>query len=137
MAKNQESVIYFAVYANTDDALADLDAIEHLHEEDLLGTYDAAVIIGKDGQGHIVKRTDRPYVRIIPEVLGFGRLPRKELKEAAAELASNQAGLIVVGEPTLEKGFDKAVARATKIIKRTVDATTDQLAEEMKEALES
>jgi hypothetical protein len=38
MAKNQESAIYLAVYADADDALADLDAIEHLHKDDLLGS---------------------------------------------------------------------------------------------------
>jgi hypothetical protein len=32
----------------------------------------------------IVKRMDRPRVRVIREVLGGGTLPRKELKEAAA-----------------------------------------------------
>jgi hypothetical protein len=45
--------------------------------------------------------------------------------------------LIVVGLPTLEKGFDKAVTRATKVLKSTVDATTDDIAKEMKEAAQS
>ena len=51
-----------------------------------------------------------------------------------AELGANQAGLIVVGQPTLEKGFDKAVTRATKVLKHTVDATADEIAGEMKGA---
>ena len=50
-------------------------------------------------------------------------LARKELKAAAEELSANQAGLIVVGEPTMEKAFDKAVTRAAKTFKQTVDAT--------------
>ncbi len=33
--------------------------------------------------------------------------------------------------------FDAAVTRATKIVKQTVDATTDEIAEEMKEAAKS
>ena len=74
---------------------------------------------------------------MIPEELGFGPLSRKELKEAAEELGANQAGLIVVGEPTLEKAFDKAVTRAAKTLKQTVDATTDELAAEMKQAVQS
>jgi hypothetical protein len=41
----------------------------------------------------------------------------------------------VVGEPTIEKGFDKAVTGAAKIVKRSVDATTDEIAEELQEAL--
>ncbi len=40
----------------------------------------------------------------------------------------------MIGQPTLEKGFDKAVTRASKVVKETVDATTDEIAKEMKEA---
>ena len=79
----------------------------------------------------------RPRIRVIPEELGFGPLSRKELKEAAAELSANEAGLIVVGDPTLEKAFDKAVTRAAKTFKQTVNATTDELAEEMKQTVQS
>ena len=43
----------------------------------------------------------------------------------------------MVGEPTLEKGFDKAVTRTTKIVKRSLDASADELANELKEALKS
>jgi hypothetical protein len=42
-------------------------------------------------------------VRVILEWLGGGTLPRKERKEAAAELTAGQAGLIAVGEPIIEK----------------------------------
>lgn len=135
MAKDKELAFYVAVYDNVDAARADLDAIEVLHEEDLLGTYDAAVVDQENGKPHIVKRMDRPRVRVIPEVLGFGTLRRKELKEAAEELAANEAGLIVVGEPTLDKAFDEAVTRASKTLKRVLDATTDELAQAMKEAV--
>jgi len=132
-----ENVLYTAVYGNVQDALDDLKAIEQLHEDDLIGKFDAAVIDQEDGKPHIVKRVDRPRVRVIPEVFGGGALPRKELKDAASELTSDQAGLIVVGEPTLEKGFDKAVTRAAKIVKRSLDASTDELANELQEALKS
>ena len=57
-------------------------------------------------------------LRVIPEELGFGQLSRKELKEAAAELSGNQAALILVGEPTLDKAFDEAVTRAAKTVSR-------------------
>jgi hypothetical protein len=134
MAKERELAIYVGVYDDVASAKADMDAIEELHKADLIGTFDAAVVDQKNGKPHIVKRMDRPMVRVIPEELGFGPLSRKELKEAAAELGSNQAGLIVLGQPTFEKGFDKAVTRAAKIVKRTVDATTDEIAKEMKEA---
>ncbi len=137
MADNSEIVLYTAVYDDVAAALSDLDALEGLHEDDVVGKYDAAVIDQENGKPHIVKRMDRPRIRVIPEAFGSGALPRKELKAAAEELTSGQAGLIVVGEPTLEKGFDKAVTRADKVVKRSLDATTDEIASELHEALKS
>ena len=91
----------------------------------------------ENGKPHIAKRLDRPRVRVIPEWFGGGTLPRKELHEAAEELTANQAGLIAVGEPTIEQGVDKALTGAAKVVKRTVDATTDEIASELQEALKS
>jgi hypothetical protein len=135
MADNM--VLYTAVYDSVDDALADLDALEQLHEDSMVGKYDAAVIDQENGEPHIVKRMDRPRIRIIPETFGSGPLPRKELKDAARELRSDQAGLIVAGEPTLEKGFDKAVTNAARVVKGTLDATTDEVADELQDALKN
>ncbi len=137
MAKERELVVFVAVYDSIEAAKADLDAIEQLHKDDFVGTFDAAIVDQKNGKPHIAKRLDRPVVRVIPEELGFGPLTRKELKEAATELGANQAGLIVIGQPTLEKGFDKAVTRAAKVVKHTINATADEIAKEMKEAANS
>ena len=84
---------------------------------------------------HVVKRMDRPGVRVIPEWFGGGTLPRKELRELAGQLTPSQAGLIAVGEPTIEKALDQALTSADKVVKRTVDATTDEIASELQEAL--
>jgi hypothetical protein len=135
MADN--TVLYTAVYDNVDDALNDLNALEMLHEDAMVGKFDAAVIDQENGQPHIVKRMDRPRIRVIPEEFGSGALPRKELKDAARELGPNQVGLLVVGEPTLEKGFDKAVTRADKVVKQSLDTTTDEIAGDLHEALQS
>ncbi len=135
MADNHELALYTAVYENVTTALADLDGLEQLHKDEMIGKYDAAVIDKQNGKPHIVKRMDRPRVRIIPEAIGLGTLRRKELKEAAEELTSDQAGLIVVGEPTIEKGFDKAITGAAKIVKRLVNATTDEISSELQEAI--
>ena len=137
MSQSQDLALYTAVYSNTAAALSDLDAIEQLHKDDMIGKFDAAVIDQENGKPHIVKRMDRPRVQIIPEAFGHGKLPRKELKEAAQELTSSEAGLIVVGEPTIEKGFDKAVTSAAKVVKRSLDASTDEIASELQEALGS
>jgi hypothetical protein len=125
---DNESVLYTAVYDDKETALADLGAFESLHEADFVGRYDAAVIANEGGKPHVIKRADRPSVRVIPEVFGAGKLPRHDLHEAASRLEPGQAGLIVVGEPTVEKGFDKAVTRAATVVKKRFDATTDELA---------
>ena len=137
MPENKQLVIYAAAYDSVEAALADLDAVEQLHKDKVIGQYDAAVIDQENGKPHIVKRMDRPYIRIIPEWFGGGTLPRKELKEAAQELTSNEAGLIAVGEETIEKAVDKALTGAAKVVKRTVNATNDEIASELQEALKA
>ena len=137
MADKKQLVVYAAAYQTVDAALADLDAIEQLHKDEMIGQYDAAVIDKEDGQPHVVKRMDRPHIRVIPEWFGGGTLPREELHEAAGQLTANQAGLIVVGEPTIEQGLDKALTGAAGVVKRTVEATTDELTSELQEALKS
>jgi hypothetical protein len=137
MAEAKQLVIYAAAYETVEAALADLDAIEQLHKDEIIGQYDAAVIDQENGKAHVVKRMDRPYVRVIPEWFGGGTLPRKELHEAAGQLTASQAGLIAVGEPTIEQAVDKALTKATKVVKRTVEATTDEITSELQEALKS
>jgi hypothetical protein len=135
MAERKQLVVYAAAYETVEAALADLDAIEQLHKDEVIGQYDAAVIDKEDGKPHVVKRMDRPHIRVIPEWFGGGTLPRKELHEAAEQLTANQAGLIAVGEPTIEEAVDKALTKAAKVVKRTVEATPEELASELQEAL--
>src|SRR6476620_6922358 len=135
MAENKQLVVYAAAYETVEAAVADLDAIEQLHKDELIGQYDAAVIDKENGKPHVAKRMDRPHLRVIPEWFEGGTLPRKNLHEAAEQLTANQAGVIVVGEPTIEKGLDKALTKAAKVVKRTVEATTDQITSELQEAL--
>jgi hypothetical protein len=137
MAEKKPMVLYAASYTSVSVALTDLNAIEQLHKDEMIGSYDAAVIDKENGKPHIVKRMDRPRVRVIPEAFGGGTLPRKELKEAAAELTADQAGLVAVGEPTIEKGVDKALTGAASVVKHTMDATTDEITSELQEALKS
>ena len=135
MTDKKPTVVYAAAYGSVSAAQTDLDAIEALHKDKVIGSFDAAVIDQEDGKPHVVKRMDRPAVRVIPEWFGGGTLPRKELHDLAAQLTASQAGLIAVGEPTIEKALDKALTNADKVVKRTVDATTDEIASELQEAL--
>jgi hypothetical protein len=137
MADNEQLVIYAAAYETVDAALADLDAVEQLHKAEIIGRYDAAVIDKEDGKPHVVKRMDRPHIRVIPEWFGGGTLPRKELHEAAEQLTADQAGLVAVGEPTIEAALDQALTKTAKVVKRTVEATADEITSELQEALKS
>jgi uncharacterized membrane protein len=130
-------VLVAAAYENVSDALSALDAIEQLHRDEVIGSYDAAVIDKENGKPHIAKRMDRPRVRVIPEQLGSGTLPRKELREAAQALTADEAGLIAVGEPTIAKALDKALANADKVVKHSLDAATDEITSELQEALKA
>ena len=132
--KSEDAVLYAAVYNEVDSALADLDAFEQLHKAQVIGKYDAAVIDNEEGKPHVVKRADRPAIRLIPEWFGSGKLPRRELHEVAQALDSGEAALMVIGEPTLQKGFEQAVTRAANTVKRDLHATTDELAKDLLEA---
>ncbi|MBV8258583.1 MAG: hypothetical protein JO073_12270 [Actinobacteria bacterium] len=123
------AMLYEAVYPTKDMALADLDAFGRLHQAEVIGKYDAAVIDNDAGTPHIVKRVDRPRMSVIPEMLGGGTLKRSDLKQAAAALAPGEAALVVVGEPTIEKAFDDCVRQATKTAKQEFDQSADQLAD--------
>ena len=130
-------VLYTAVYDNVDDALADLNAVDQLHSDSIIGKYDAAVIDKENGEPHIVKRIDRPRARVIPEQFNHGTLPSNELKDAANELEGSEAALIVAGEPTIEEGYDKAVTKAAKVVKSDFNATTDEIEKQLRETPKS
>jgi hypothetical protein len=130
----ETSLLYTAVYNDVGAALADLDAFEQLHKAEMIGKCDAAVVDKEEGKPHIVRRVDHPGIRIIPEFFGAGPLPRKELKEAAEDLTAGEAGLIAIGEPTLEKGFEEAITRSNKIVKHELHAAAEEVADELGEA---
>jgi hypothetical protein len=133
----EETVLYAAVYHDVNDALADLEVFEQLHEDKMIGKYDAAVIDKENGKARIVKRTDHPHIRVIPELLGSGNLPSNELKQQAEKLSPGDAELIVVGEKTLEKGFDRAITRTSSVIKRDFSTAIDKLSHELRQGLDS
>jgi len=135
MAEGNREVVYMATFDNVVKALQVLDAVERLGGAELAGWCDAAVVDKIDGKTRIVRRVDLPRVRAIPEELGSGTLPRKELREAAEHLTALEAGLIAVGEPAVEAALDETIFGAIRVIKLFVDATPDELADELREAL--
>ena len=134
---SDKTVLYTAVYDDVKSAVADLDHLDQLHREGLVGTCDAAVIEWKEGWPHVVKRLDRPRVRVIPEVFGSGALPRHDLHEATKALPADKVGLIAVGELTFDKAINEAITLATKVAKREFDAAADELSRELSGAFTS
>jgi hypothetical protein len=129
------SVLYTAVYTDLEDAKIDLEALQQLHRDHMIGKFDAAIIDKEDGKPHIVKRVDHPYFRVIPEWFGSGTLPRKELHEAAEALDAGQAALVAIGEPTIAEGVQRAIIRSAKTFKHDMNVATDELTKEMSDAL--
>jgi len=53
--------LYAGEYESVDDAKADLEALKELHQEHLVGTYDAAVLTkNDDGKVDIVEKIEKP-----------------------------------------------------------------------------
>ena len=53
--------LYAGEYDSVDEAKADLEALKELHREDLVGTYDAAVLTkNEEGKVEIVDKTEKP-----------------------------------------------------------------------------
>ena len=77
MAEKKQLVVYAAAYESVETALADLDAIEQLHKDKLIGQYGAAVIDHDNGKPRAVKRMDHPHIRVIPEWFGAGPCPAR------------------------------------------------------------
>ncbi len=88
----------------------------------------------ENGKARVVKRLGHPRVRVIPERFGGGVLTRKELNEAAEELLADEAGLIVVGQATIEPALDKVLTGTVKVFKREIEGTIDQISSELQEA---
>ena len=123
MADN--SVLYTAIYTDLEDAKFDLEALQQLHKDQMIGKFDAAIIDKEEGKPRIVKRVDHPYYRVIPEWFGSGTLPRKELHEAAEALDAGQAALVAIGEPTIADGVERAIIRSAKTFKHDMNIATE------------
>ncbi len=131
MADPHYVVVYAVTYPSVAAAQAVLGTIEH-QDKEMAGPYDAAVVDKQNGKAHVVKRLDHPHSRIIPEWFGGGELTRKELNDAAEELLAGEAGLIVVGEATIEPALDQVLTG--QVFKREIEATIDQITSELQEA---
>ena len=156
--------IYAVTYSSTGDAWADYDVLLEWHAEELVGTYDVAVI-NKDEKRkvHVHKHekvTQRGAwggvavgalcgVLFPPSVLGAAAcggvagglgghfrkgLSRGDLKELGEGLLEGEAALVVIGNSRVKERLDKALTRAEKSIQKEVDAEGKDFERDLEEA---
>jgi len=156
--------VYAATYASPDDADADYDTLLDLHDADLVGTYDVAIIT-KDAEGKVhVTKHEKPTqhgawtgaavgavigVLFPPSIIGaavvgagagglIGHLARgmsrSDIKDLGDLLDDGQAALIVVGESKVREQLDKDLQRAQKSVEKQIDADSKEFEKELQQA---
>jgi uncharacterized membrane protein len=75
----------------------------------------------------------------IGAILGHvsGGIPRGDIKELGELLDEGEAGIVLVGESTIEEGLDGMLKNATKEMKKEIDANADDLKKELDAAVQS
>jgi uncharacterized membrane protein len=151
VAKADGTFLYIATYPNESSAQEDYQIVKGLHSEGLVGSYDAAVVTkDRSGKVHENKDETATRhgawwgaaagaaVGVIfpPAVLGAavagaaiggvsGHLAKGMSRSRAKELGDfidpGQAGLIVVGETTIERAIHDAVTGAEKETSEALD----------------
>jgi len=144
MSKTDGTFLYLATYPDESAARADYQAVRQLHAAGLVGAYDAAVVTkDANGKVHENKDETATRhgawwgiaagaaVGLIfpPAVLGAAAaggviggvsghlakgMSRARAKELGEFIHPGEAGLLVVGESTVEDAVQKAVTRAEK-----------------------
>ena len=90
-----------SAYETVETALADLDAIEQLPKDEMIGQYDAAVIDKEGGKPHVVKRTDRPRIRVILSGSGAGRcLARSSTRRLSSSPLTRRRSSRLASQPS-------------------------------------
>jgi len=156
--------VYAATYASKDDAEADYDVLLELHADELVGTYDVA-IINKDEKGKVhVHKHEKPTQHGAWWGVAAGALcgvlfpgafigltatgglvgglaghfsegmSRGDMKELGERLLEGEAALIVIGKSKVGEQLDKALTRAQKSIQKEVAADSKDFEKALDEA---
>lgn len=162
MAKPDGVFIYIGTYPDRASAEADYDDIKALHAVDAIGGFDAAVVTkDADGKVHINKDETSTRAGALggaavgavvgllfpPTIIATGiaggliggagghlwkGMSRKDVKELGDVIDEGEAALVVVGDVTLSTAVAKADLKATKAIKKDVDASFKELEKQIK-----
>jgi uncharacterized membrane protein len=140
--------VYAAVYDSVDDAKADLEDLKQLHHEDVVGTYDAAVITkNEEGKVDIVDKIEKPTEHggwagaAVGALLGLVFPPAMLATAVVGAGAGALIGHLEGGIPrsdldeigqTLEEGEAALVVIGEATIERAVDKATRRAKKELK-----
>jgi uncharacterized membrane protein len=64
-------------------------------------------------------------------------MPRGDIKEIGELLDEGEAGIILVGETTIEEGLEKLLKKANKVLKKEIQANADEMKKELDAAIEA
>jgi uncharacterized membrane protein len=156
--------IYAATYRTHTDAVTDYLALRDLHHDELLGSYDVALITkDPDGRVHIQKREKPtqhgawtgaavgavvgilfPPSAVGAAVIGAGAgglighlargMSRHDMDALGELLDDGQAALILIGQSRAGERLEKHLTRAHRSVEREIDADRDELERELKAA---
>ena len=164
MAKADGMFLFIGTYADEAAARDDYAIVKDLHAEDVVGTYDAAVIT-KDASGKVHVNKDEMATRhggwggaaagavigilFPPAIIGsavvggaiggigghlWRGLSRSDVKELGELIDSGEAALMVIGASTLEAALDKAKLKAEKHVAKQLGVSTDDVDAAVREA---
>lgn len=155
--------LYVGVYANEQDAQADYQTLKDLHAEGLVGSYDAAIVVERDGKVHVHKH-EKPtqhgawtglgvgaLVGILfpPSIVGAGvvgasaggvighlwrGMSRADVKELGELLDEGEAALVVIGSSLIEQRVREAMARAERQLSKQLEAESEEIERELQAA---
>ena len=164
MAKADGMFLFIGTYADEAAARDDYAIVKDLHAEDVVGTYDAAVIT-KDASGKVHVNKDEMATRhggwggaaagavigilFPPAIIGsavvggaiggigghlWRGLSRSDVKELGELIDSGEAALMVIGASTLEAALDKAKLKAEKHVAKHLGVSTHDVDAAVQEA---
>lgn len=160
-----DTFIYIAAYPDEAAAKADYAAVKELHSDGIVGSYDAAVVTkDNNGKIHANKDETATRhgawwgiaagaalgAIFPPSILGTAAvggviggvsghlakgMSRSRVKELGELIEPGEAGLVVVGETTIEDAVQHAAARAERATTEELGVSSKDIDRAMQEAM--
>lgn len=163
---DHDIVIFVGVYSSKDDAELDYGALLELHDEHLVGSYDAAVV-SKDDNGKVhLRKHEKPtqhgawsglaigaLVGVVfpPSILATGAIgaaagglvghfsrgmSRGDMKELGEMLDDGEAALVILAQSKIDEEVAKSLKRASRTYEKQVDAAAKEFRQELDQAID-